>query len=533
MPIQKTNHAEMIVYEVIDVPMQMKQNINIKPALNDIDSAAIMGLWPRDIFVLRPGLWDRVGKKLVPLFLLITDYLSVFLAIRGAFWMRLWVLPRPFTLELPTGLQDVHFYLLVPLFYLGLIFYEGLYRRRLPFWANVGKLIKICTFATAFTISILYFTGSTQFLSRVFVFFMWFFSCASLIAARYLSKRLLSAGGLWRKPVVIVGTGNPLELLAKSFQDESNLGYQVAGVIAESDSETAYNKRHPYRVIGNLDNLEQAIQDSRVSEVIIALPELERNKLLELVNRIQPLVKNVTIFPDLHGLPLNNLEAETFFNQRMVLLRVRNNLRGFKNLLFKRVFDLVLGAFCLIFSLPLMVLIALLIKLDSPGKAVYSGKRLGKGGREFKCYKFRTMFVNEREILDEYFRHNQIAREEWKKYAKLRQFDPRVTRVGRWLRKLSLDELPQIINVLKGDMSLVGPRPYLPMEQDRMKHHAKTIFETWPGITGLWQVRGRNELEFEERVSLESWYVRNWSLWLDISLMIKTIQVVLARKGAY
>ncbi|MCL6589060.1 MAG: undecaprenyl-phosphate galactose phosphotransferase WbaP [Firmicutes bacterium] len=492
-----------------------------------------MRLWPRDIFFFRSGLWDRLGKKLAPLFLLVIDYLAVFLAVRCAFWMRLMVFPKPFTLELPAGLQSVHFYLVVPLFYLGLIFYEGLYRRRLPFWENVGKLIKICTFATAFTISILYFSGSAQFLSRLFVSFMWVFSCAALITARYLTKQLLIAGGLWRKPVVIVGTGSALELLTKSFQDEPNLGYQVAGVIAEGDFEPAHIQRHSYQIIGNLENLEQAIRDSEVSEVIIALPELERHKLLELVDRIQPLVNNVTIFPDLHGLPLNNLEAETFFNQRTVLLRVRNNLRDSFNLLFKRAFDLALGCFFSILSLPLMAVIAVLIKLDSPGPAIYSGKRLGKGGREFKCYKFRTMYVNEKEILEEYLRHNQPAKEEWKKYAKLRKYDPRVTRVGRWLRKWSLDEIPQIFNVLKGEMSLVGPRPYLPREQEQMKHHAKTIFETSPGITGLWQVGGRNELEFAERVSLESWYVRNWSLWLDISLMVKTIWAVFERKGAY
>ncbi|MCS5697202.1 sugar transferase [Desulfofundulus thermocisternus] len=143
------------------------------------------------------------------------------------------------------------------------------------------------------------------------------------------------------------------------------------------------------------------------------------------------------------------------------------------------------------------------------------------------------MYLNNEEILRQYLASNPAAKEEWEKYAKLKGRDPRVTRVGRLLRKFSLDELPRIFNVLKGEMSLAGPRPYLPRERLRMETTRKTILLARPGITGLWQVSGRNDIDYPERVRLESWYLRNWSLWLDITLLIRTVGVVLARRGAY
>jgi Undecaprenyl-phosphate galactose phosphotransferase WbaP len=257
------------------------------------------------------------------------------------------------------------------------------------------------------------------------------------------------------------------------------------------------------------------------------------DRLLSLVYRIQPLVEKLTIVPDLQGLPLSNLELETYFDQEAMLLRVRNNLKIQYNLVIKRFFDLICGTIILICALPFLLLIAFLVKLDSSGPILHNGKRIGKKNQEFKCYKFRTMFINEAEILKEHLAESPEAKEEWKRFAKLKLYDPRVTRVGKWLRKFSLDELPQIINVLRGEMSLVGPRPYLPRERERMNFYGDIILETVPGITGLWQVRGRNNIEFEGRLSLDSWYVRNWSLWLDISLLIRTIAVVLDRKGAY
>lgn len=199
----------------------------------------------------------------------------------------------------------------------------------------------------------------------------------------------------------------------------------------------------------------------------------------------------------------------------------------------KRLFDIVAGMILLALGIPLMGIVALLIKLDSEGPVLYIHSRLGKNGCYFHCYKFRTMKQNCDSALEEYLRTEPAAGKEWEKFAKLRCFDPRLTIVGTTLRKYSIDELPQLINVIKGEMSLVGPRPYLPREEKQMGYSASIILQTTPGITGLWQVSGRNSVDFCGRLRLDTWYVRNWTLWLDMIILFKTIRVVLTGRDAY
>ena len=199
----------------------------------------------------------------------------------------------------------------------------------------------------------------------------------------------------------------------------------------------------------------------------------------------------------------------------------------------KKVFDIILVMAALPIVLPLMALLAALIKLESPGPALHIGKRLGKGGNTFNCIKFRTMYLDADRILHQYLQVNPQAQQEWCHYKKLRQTDPRVTKIGRWLRITSLDEIPQFFNVLRGEMSLIGPRPYLPCEQNSMGDYFEDILSVEPGISGLWQVRGRNELAFSVRLKLDRFYVKNWSLYLDIVILLKTLVIVVKRRGAY
>ncbi|TAL25370.1 MAG: undecaprenyl-phosphate galactose phosphotransferase WbaP, partial [Nitrospirae bacterium] len=173
-----------------------------------------------------------------------------------------------------------------------------------------------------------------------------------------------------------------------------------------------------------------------------------------------------------------------------------------------------------------------LIRLDSKGPVIFLQDRVGKKGKNFKCYKFRTMYKDAGKRLQELLESNEEARMEWEKFWKLKD-DPRVTRIGRFLRKTSLDELPQLFNVFKGDMSLVGPRPVTQDEIDKYyKDAAELCFSVTPGITGLWQVSGRSNTSYEYRIALDSWYVRNWNLWLDIIILFKTIKVVVRGDGA-
>lgn len=198
----------------------------------------------------------------------------------------------------------------------------------------------------------------------------------------------------------------------------------------------------------------------------------------------------------------------------------------------KRLFDLILSLLSLPFSLPLGALIFIGIYAVSPGKVVFAHQRVGQGGEKFMCYKFRTMLPDAEELLTEYLQKNPLAKAEWEANYKLKD-DPRVTLIGRYLRKTSLDELPQLWNVLKGEMSLVGPRPIVEEEIARYGEYIKEYYLVPPGITGIWQVSGRSDTTYEERVAMDTWYARNWSVSLDFLLLLKTIKFVIMGKGAY
>ena len=199
----------------------------------------------------------------------------------------------------------------------------------------------------------------------------------------------------------------------------------------------------------------------------------------------------------------------------------------------KRLFDLILTVFGTLLISPLLVYIAYKIHKEDPGPIIFSHTRIGKGGKEFSCYKFRTMVVNSNEILEKHLSQNPAAKAEWESNFKLKD-DPRITPIGEFLRKSSLDELPQILNVLKGEMSLVGPRPVVREELDKYYCEAtKEYCSVRPGITGVWQVSGRNDVSYAERVAMDVEYVRTQNLWMDIVILYKTIDVVLNKKGAY
>jgi lipopolysaccharide/colanic/teichoic acid biosynthesis glycosyltransferase len=204
------------------------------------------------------------------------------------------------------------------------------------------------------------------------------------------------------------------------------------------------------------------------------------------------------------------------------------------NGLLKRVLDIVAGSVALVIASPVMLLISVAIRLDSPGPALFTQNRLGREGRHFQCFKFRTMMAGADGMLESLFLEKPDLQREWANGFKLRE-DPRATRLGRFLRRTSLDELPQLVNVLKGDMSLVGPRPRPLYEADQAGNEESfgIGLRVRPGITGLWQVSGRGSLDFGSRINLDAMYVRRWSLWLDIEILLRTIPVVLSQRNAY
>jgi Undecaprenyl-phosphate galactose phosphotransferase WbaP len=214
-----------------------------------------------------------------------------------------------------------------------------------------------------------------------------------------------------------------------------------------------------------------------------------------------------------------------------MMLRVQNNLTRFSAKVLKRVFDVAAGGLLMLMLLPIFAILTMLVAKDG-GSAFFGHTRIGQNGRKFKCYKFRSMVLDADKVLKELLERDPVARAEWDKDFKLKN-DVRVTRIGSVLRKTSLDELPQLWNVLRGDMSLVGPRPVVEKEIERYGADAAYYLLAKPGMTGLWQVSGRNDTDYARRVFLDAWYVRNWSLRSDIAILFKTIGVVLHRDGAY
>jgi Undecaprenyl-phosphate galactose phosphotransferase WbaP len=233
----------------------------------------------------------------------------------------------------------------------------------------------------------------------------------------------------------------------------------------------------------------------------------------------------------MRGVPLHGTDMSHFFSHEVALLRMRNNLRRWPARLTKRLFDTLAALMLLVLLSPGFLLVAWAIRRDG-GPALFAHPRIGKKGRVFNCYKFRTMVVDAEKQLEQLLQRQPELRKQWQVEHKLRS-DPRVSPLGRFLRRTSLDELPQLINVIRGEMSLVGPRPVVRSELPRYGDQVGYYLMVRPGMTGLWQVSGRNDVDYDTRVYLDSWYVKNWSLWHDLVILFKTISVVLTRQGAY
>lgn len=428
-----------------------------------------------------------------------------------------------------------------PIAFIACLAYEKLYNKRLPFWIEVQWLLKAGTLTLFLTIVLLYMVKIGDEISRSLVLLTWMFAMLAIPFFRYFGKKLLLKLNIWTRPVIIIGNDQTIPMIYGAFEREATMGYRVIGYIKSTASGTCgtaqtSSKDNPLNVLpclGEISNAEEIVQTAAVENLVIADPELSSAALVELTNNLQPLVKYITLVPDLFGVSLSGIEAAYFFEEQIVLLQIKNRLRSKISSSLKRTFDLAIGAIISLIVFPLLIAIAFAIKLGSDGPVFYISKRIGRGGQEFFCIKFRTMELACDQILEQYLDANDSARHEWTRYNKLITHDPRVTRVGRFLRRMSLDELPQLINILRGEMSLVGPRPYLPREKEQMGSYTYDILVGKPGLTGLWQVSGRNKLTFNSRLKLDTWYMKNWSLWLDTVLLLKTVRVVMKRDGAY
>ena len=458
--------------------------------------------------------------------LLIIDYLAIVFAEQSAFVFRNVIVTDGGTLHVPR----LNFWVVFPLLYLLFINIEQLYNRRTQFWKVIEKIFHASLYAIVAVVIVLYVGKIAASTSRLFIVLLWFFSFIYITIFRYILKKILEKMQLFQIPVLIIGAGKTAELLAQGIINDVGMDYKIIGLLEDNCVKKGILNHFP--VLGKFADAEKVIRDTGVQHVFIAAPGLQQDKLTRLIYKVQPLVKNMGIIPNLVCVPMGGIEVESLFNEKLMLLRLKNNLARPLNRYIKTMFDFVVTLVGTVMISPVLLFIALWIYKDSPGPVIFKHMRIGKNGKAFPCYKFRSMCVDAKAKLEELLETDPEAKAEWERDFKLRN-DPRVTKSGAFLRKTSLDELPQIFNVLKGEMSLVGPRPIIQEELERYGEYVGDYLMVKPGITGMWQVSGRSDIDYEERVLLDSWYVRNWSVWTDIVMLFKTFKVVLLRKGAY
>jgi len=359
--------------------------------------------------------------------------------------------------------------------------------------------------------------------------FLWLFMTPCLVLMRSVARYILVQKGLWAIPTVLVGHYETLIRLVPALKAETYLIYDVQRVfLLEADNAQVEEFKQIFpgtSIYSSIDTL------SFGNSYVFFCPKGGAALHDKILARLEKSHTRFAYVPPAEGYFFYGAVLQRFFGQGVVALEPGRKSPSGLSLLFKDVMDRVAAAIALVLLSPILLVIAWAIRKDG-GPAMYGHRRIGKDGRLFTCLKFRSMVVNAGEILERLLANDPALRKEYEETYKLKN-DPRVTKIGKFLRKTSLDELPQLLNVLRGDMSLTGPRPIV---EDERKYYAEKIgdyLSVRPGITGLWQVSGRNDTDYNQRVYLDSWYVRNWSLWNDVIILFKTVSAVLKRKGAY
>lgn len=411
---------------------------------------------------------------------------------------------------------------------------KGHYSKRRPYANEIREILNIVV-VLGLLDATLVFLGNWNF-SRASLLITWLLAPLLLLLIRAVLKFMLMKAGGWLRPMVIIGWGDNAVQTARAFEAEGLMGYRlVAFLIPEGKERLQHNYQNrsgqtvPCTALGT--DPEQTLRYLGNPHTVLALEQGGIDAFQGMIQQLSRRVPNVQIVPSLRGLPLYGMEVDHFFAHEVLLLTVRNNLARRGPQLFKRCFDLVAAICIMIIGSPVLLWIA--FKVAASGRPIFYGhKRVGQHGKHFPCYKFRTMAPNADVLLKELLERDPEAKIEWERDFKLKN-DPRITPIGHFLRRTSLDELPQLWNVLKGEMSLVGPRPIVDAELERYGNQVDYYLEAKPGVTGLWQVSGRSDTSYDTRVYLDAWYVKNWSLFNDIVILFRTVKVLVKKDGAY
>ncbi len=344
--------------------------------------------------------------------------------------------------------------------------------------------------------------------------------------------RVAAQKKIFRRKVLIVGTDETAKMVAVELDIDESHGFEVIG-FADDELPKGARVFEDFQNLGKISELRDLVKQYEIEDIIIAQSDISHQNLLELVDKAKDTKANVRLASEVYRIIPEKILVEKYLGMPIVLMP-----QNYNNLLFgvyKRVFDFVFAALALLFLAIPFLIIAALIRFSSKGAVFFRDTRIGKDGKPFKFYKFRTMYLDSDDTIHREFVSEFIKQNGEEKKGKIKKItdDPRVTRIGKFLRKTSLDELPQLFNVLRGEMSLVGPRPCLPYEWEQYDEWHRRRFSVIPGCTGLWQVSGRSAVDFNDMVILDLFYIDNMSPLLDLKIMFRTIPVMLLAKGGY
>lgn len=468
------------------------------------------------------------------------DALFILISFAFAYQMRYdWDWPTPFNwvVREVQAQNYVSFFRFIPLaglmvvLLLVLFTMKGLYRqpRSASLMDHASIIASGTTTAVAAMIVFVFLWSSTQFYSRLIFAFAWAASIVLLTAWRGIAlgvQRWQWTRGVGREPVLVVGGSGLAWRVMEGLVAQPYLGYALMGYLDDGPTPCTQRPNGHFRHLGQVDGLRELLKRQQVSQVILALPFWEHSRLPELVQICREFGVEFRLAPDLYELSYDRVDFGNVGGIPLIGLK-EVSLQGL-NLLIKRAIDIGL----ILLASPVILLVsglcALAIRRDSPGPVIFQQVRVGKGGKPFVCYKFRTMVPNAEELKAKLAAQNEADGPIFKM-----KNDPRLTRFGRFLRRTSLDELPQFWNILRGEMSIVGPRPPTPDEVSRYEPWHRRRLEVTPGLTGLWQVLGRSDTSFDEMVRLDIFYAENWSPGMDVRIILQTVPVVLSAKGAY
>lgn len=398
-----------------------------------------------------------------------------------------------------------------------------------PFWFELKDILR-----TIFALSIIelaVFNFIDESVHQKLWLFTWLFALICIPLFRICVKSFLIHINMNTKDTIIIGSGKNAFDAYLGLKNEKYLGLNVVTFVSHQYIDEHIKLLELPLVDGNNVEFNDAFYQKNIQIIIALEDEQEELKNDYLRIFIQNNYRFVSVIPSVRGLPLYGTDLSFLFSHEVMILRINNNLAKRSSKLLKRMMDIVCSIILIIILSPVLFYLYLTIRKDG-GNAIYAHPRVGQNGKIFNCLKFRSMVLNSKEVLEELLANDPEARAEWEKDFKLKN-DPRITKIGTFIRKTSLDELPQLFNVLKGEMSLVGPRPIVKEELERYHEDVDYYLMAKPGMTGLWQVSGRNDVDYDTRVYFDSWYVKNWSLWNDIVILFKTVGVVLKRDGAY